>query len=351
MIAREIIEKIIKAGSLAPSGSNSQPWRFSVKDGAVTVYALYEKDHPILNYRNRGTLLAHGALLENMDIAASALGFKADIKIFPKGGDNPTAEIMFTESKSLSQGRYEAISVRGTNRKPYKKTLLDPEARGKFLQLGTMNGIRVKLIEERKSITKLARAASISERLMFENKKLHELLMDEIVWKEEDEHIKKSGLFLKTMELNGLQRVMLKSLKSWAVVEFANKLGFSKMLAKGNAKIYEAVSAIGIISVPNDDKSFIEAGRVMERLWLQATAAGLRSHILTGVGFFWQRIFLGGGEGFSKRHKELVRESYDTLKEISGGSGDDIPAVLFRVGYGDDPTARSSKKAPEIIFE
>lgn len=349
MIKKEDIEKIIKAGSLAPSGSNSQPWNFSVKNGTVTVYAQYEKDHPILNYRNRGTLLAHGALLENMHIAAAALGYKASVRLFPQGGSNPIGEVTFTDTERSKQDLYEAINRREINRRPYRAELLDPQVKERLLE--GVQSDQVRLIEDKEGVVRLAEAASISERLMFESEELHKLLVEEIVWSEAEERIKKTGLFVKTMELNGPQRMVLRLLRSWAATRCANRLGFSKVLAAGNAKVYEMSAAMGIISASDDDQSFIEAGRVMERLWLRATKEGLRFHILTGVGFFWQRMFLGGDKNFSEQHKTLVGEAYDTIKKVGRIEGDGIPAIVFRVGYGNAPTARSSKKDPEIVFE
>lgn len=349
MITREVIEKIIKAGTLAPSGSNSQPWKFVVKGDEVVVYALYEKDHPILNYRYRGTLLAHGALLENIEIAALALGYKASSALFPLGDNNPIVKITFVKSESQEQGLYQAIFKRAINRNPYKKDSLDTSVRDALIT--EIKDGDVRLVEERDAITALGKAASMSELLMFENKKLHALLMEEIVWTEKEEIKKKSGLFLKTMELNGVQQMALKWLKSWTITRFANILGFSKMVAMGNAKVYAATPMMAIILASDEDKDFIEAGRVMERLWLKATAMGLEFHVLTGIGFFWQRVFLGHEKGFSEKHKKIIGDSYDILKKISNSTDGKIPAVVCRIGYGKSPSAKSSKKEPEIIFE
>lgn len=349
MIKRDDIEKIIKAGSLAPSGSNSQPWKFFVKDGVITVYALYENDHPVLNYRNRGTLLAQGALLENIDTAAAALGYTAHVRLFPKGGENPVSEITFTEATPTKHALADAIAKRAINRKPYKKKPLSTDLREQFMEQG--DGVDVKLVDDKKAIATMAEAASVSERVMFEDQGLHKLLIEEIVWTEEDERVKKSGLFLKTMELSAPQRAVLKMVKAWPATKLANKLGFSKMIARGNAAIYRSTALMGVILVTDTDKSFIEAGRVMERLWLRATAAGLGFHIMTGVGFFWQRMFLGDGGGFSPKHRTLVQESYDIMKKTVGSNDKKMPVVVFRIGYGGEPTARSSKKDPEIVFE
>ncbi len=352
MIANETIQKILTAGVQAPSGSNSQPWKFLVKNGVVKTVGLYEKDHPVLNYRNRGTLLAHGALLENIDIAAREYGYAANIVLFPSEDAHIVSEITFTEIGKEKQPLYAAIFERSINRKPYKKTPLSDIEKKDLMSVVPAGGeADAILIEDKDKIKKLAKAISISEMVIFENKELHKLLFEELVWTKEEENEKKSGLFLKTLELNAPQQLLLKFLKRWSVTKMVNKLGFSKMLANGNGAIYASTPAMGIIRVSNTDKSFIEAGRIMERLWLQATAMGLNFSIITGVPFLWQQVFLGNKEVLSEEHGKLVDDSYDIIRSMANVPKEDIPVVVFRVGHGEKPSARSSKKDPDIVFE
>src|SRR3989344_1888875 len=120
---KEDIQKILEAAVNAPSGSNSQPWRFEVSGSEIKVIALPEKDHPILNYRNRGTLIAHGALIENISITSSVLGYKANVNLFPDTS-NPKliARIGLEQNSPSSNPLYKCIPLRSTNRKPYKRT-------------------------------------------------------------------------------------------------------------------------------------------------------------------------------------------------------------------------------------
>ena len=67
----ETIKKIINYAVWAPSGDNSQPWKFSLKGNQVSIFNLPEKDNPFLNFEQKGSYIAHGSLLENMNIIAS----------------------------------------------------------------------------------------------------------------------------------------------------------------------------------------------------------------------------------------------------------------------------------------
>lgn len=103
MINKETIQKILEASINAPSGSNSQPWRFEFFDNELRIIATPEKDHPILNFRNRGTWVAHGALIENIIIAATHFGFKTKPHFFPDYRDpNLTAILEFKKDDLVS---------------------------------------------------------------------------------------------------------------------------------------------------------------------------------------------------------------------------------------------------------
>lgn len=350
-VSREIIQKILEAGVRAPSGSNSQPWRFGVKDDQIFVFALPEKDHPVLNFRNRGTWVAHGALLENILVASSKLGYDAKFDLFPdKNNRNLVAKVKLMKSNPKEESLYKAIFERTTNRKPFKTGPLTSAQKSELLSAGlAVDESVVRLIEDKKDIDTLAKASSVNEIVMLGNQLLHKLFFKEIVWTEEEEKKRGGGLYLKTMELKPPQQFALKTLFShWSVMNFLSKIGFLGAIARGNAKIYASAAACGVIVVEDRDESFVSAGRAMERIWLTSTKMGLSFHLITGVLFLWQRIKAGMTSEFSDKEVRLVRDAYRAIASVCGVPDNKVIALLFRVGYGDQPTARSIKLPPVI---
>src|SRR3989344_4713288 len=171
----EDIQRILEAGIQAPSGSNSQPWKFKINGNQVDIFALPEKDHPILNFRNRGTLFAHGALFENILIAADALGYKSEYTLFPdKENKNCTARITFSKADPKNQPLFTSIPKRATNRKPYKKKALSNIEKDILVkcvtEINNLSGVRLKIVEDRDNLEELGRALSKAEQVIFENK-------------------------------------------------------------------------------------------------------------------------------------------------------------------------------------
>lgn len=360
MVPQETIRKILNAGVQAPSGSNSQPWRFGVRGDVVTVFMIPEKDHPILNVQNRGTLMAIGALLENVVIAAAHYGVRAAVSILP---DKKNPSIAATVSLAAGGGGaggasgteklFRAIWQRATNRKEYSTKAIDETVKKDLMMVPAAVGARdvaFALTEDARAIKALAHAASANEVLLFGNEALHRLFFQEIVWTEKEEKEKRSGLYLKTMELKPPQAAALRFLfKRWPIMRFMNRLGMARNIAKGNAKGYARCGAYGAVLCDNNNGSFVRAGRVVERLWLIAAAAGLSFHLQTGVNFFYQRIAADGENIFSPKEIKMIRTHYGTIADVFGAKEKCVPA-LFRIGYGGEPSGRSSRKAPEVVF-
>ena len=346
----EDIRKILEAGCQAPSGGNSQPWRFRVRDTQIDVFALPEKDHPILNFRNRGTWVAHGALIENILIASSHLGYKAKFDLFPdKNNQKLTVRFYLEKTTPREEPLYKAIWLRSTNRKPYRTNLLSQEQKSALLNaVKEIKGGEVKFIEEREKLKELGWAGSVNEIVMFENRALHKLVFDEIVWTKEEEQKKRKGLYVKTLELKPPQELGLRLFRFWPIMNVLNKSGLARIIAKENAGAYSSCALIGAIIVENRDEAFLTAGRIMERIWLQATEMKLSLHLITGVLFLWQRIRVGEAKKFSKKHINLINNAYKAMAQIFGKPRG-IIALLFRIGDGDEPSARSSKLKPVII--
>lgn len=348
---REDIKKILEVSVNAPSGSNSQPWEFKVKDNEIHIYALPEKDHPILNFRYRGTWIAHGALLENILISSSALRYRAKYRLFPeKNNPNLVSIITLEHSDPKEDPLYGYIPRRTTNRKRYDFKPLTVEQETELLRSAQeVGGGDIRFVKSRNDMKTFGESGSVNEIVMLENKLLHKLFFDEIVWTEGEEKAKGSGLYLKTMELKPPQRFILKFVKHWPIMSFLNKLGLARMIAKDNSKTYQSGALAGAIVVADKDEDFIAAGRIMQRIWLKATKLGLGFHLITGVLFFSQKIASGETKVFSEEHIKLIRDAYQKIASVFNVSSG-IIAIAFRIGYDGEPSARSIKLTPKIVY-
>jgi len=180
---------------------------------------------------------------------------------------------------------------------------------------------------------------------------LHDFFYEHILWKEEDQD-KAGGFYIKTLEFLPHQLKGVKLFKNWLILKILNKIGkVSRIIAKENAEKYANSGALAVVVAKgNSREDFINAGRTAERVWLKATELGLSVHPCTGVIYFMERIKGGGDVGvFSQNHLETIKIAYSDIERTFGVEGKTIP-MLFRIGYADEPSARSMRMKPNILF-
>lgn len=343
------IQALAKGAVEAPSGDNAQPWRFRLEHSALTVFNQTGADQTLYNFRERGSYLAHGALAENLRLLGAAEGASADIRPFP-GEPNATARITFVMNGAQRDPLVEAIPARATNRKPYEKKGLDPAHREALEAAGRgIDGIRL-VLAHGAHVAALANHICLNERLLMENKDLHDFLFGMIRWTRNEEQAK-AGLYVKTMEFPLPLRMMLRYvLVHWNAVNALNRVGLSKNVSAQTKALYTASSAIGAFVIPSEnDADFFNAGRAFQRLWLAATQAGLSLQPLAALPYLAQRLRAGEAQMFSPEHRALIAEANRGITGILGLPEHACIAMLFRTGYGKPPTARSAKLPPIFI--
>src|SRR3990172_12416210 len=187
---RDTIQKILEMAVYAPSGDNSQPWKFVAKDNEIKIFNIPDRDNFYLNFRQSGSYVAHGALIENIVITASQHGYKADISLFPDSQNNDlVAVIKLTQTSPTEERFYPLIKERVTNRKPYENKKLSEGQKRSFLNAPEEVGGEGKiiLVDEEDKMRLIGEASSAMEQIALETDFLHKLFFGDIVWTEEEE--------------------------------------------------------------------------------------------------------------------------------------------------------------------
>ncbi len=345
----EIISTLISFGIQAPSGENCQPWGFKIKENKLEIWNIPESDQSLYNFEQKGSLVAHGALIENIIIAGRSLGQALNYTLFPDTGQpNFVVDFRLTPATPSPEKLFTFIEKRATNRRAYDQAPLLPEECG-ALEAAGQGQVVVKT--DRASVEKLASVVSLNERLIFENKLLHNFFFSHIRWTAEEEARNSTGFYLKTLELSPQEAKGFNILRHWPVVSVLSKLGLGKKVAAENSKKYLCAGAFAIVTAPtNSARDLVEAGRVAERMWLTATQLGLSVQPMTGLLFLWQKILAGKVAELSPRHQEMIREAVSNIRNQFGlTDSSDTIVMLFRLGHGEPPSARSGRLAPRFL--
>lgn len=356
MITKDGIKKILLESINAPSGSNSQPWEFIIneKENKIKIKYLPQKDHPILNYKNRGTLIACGAVIENILITANNYGYSTDLIIKDNFNNNIIAEIVLSQGESnyFVKDLFEYIKNRTTNRKRFSKEKISEEDKKYlFSDLKKYGDFNFYIKEDENEINELAKNLANDTYLNFKNPELHKILFKEILFDDKKAQEGEQGLYIKTMEFSSIQIPLIKLFKNRKLFEFLDKIvETSKNIYNDSKEMYSSCGALVAITTLNNQQDFINLGRLLENIWLKATKLDLALHLITGILFFWQEVNWGDKNIFNTEEKNIINKSYNEIKRIFGIK-EDLIGLIFRLGKSDPPSVRSVKKEPIIIFE
>lgn len=343
--------KILEAAISAPSGDNCQPWQFTISGNRIDLYNLPEKDTSLFNCQQRASLIAHGAVLENIRIAAMAEGYSANVTSLPNP-DNPNhiASITLVPAEPIPSPLYDCIAQRTTNRKRYQPTPLLPEERNSLLKVaGSCEKCTVKLIEESEAKRTLARIAGLNDRLVFENPHLHQFLYGKIRWNDRDAQETADGLDIKTLEVGGVDAFGFRLFQNFSLLSFLNNFGVSRMVSKNAEKLANSAAALGIIAVPGAKSAdYLMAGILMERIWLEATRLGLAMQLMTGITFLMQRVREHDTDGLTTEQVALLADAASTMRQTTG-LGTQTIALMFRIGHSNGPSARALRFPLEAV--
>lgn len=335
------IEAILAAGNSAPSGENSQPWHFALCGGRIEVRVLPERDQSAYGWGARASYLAVGAVIENMALAASARGYRADITMLPEGSDPYlAARIELAKDSSVAVDPLATfIGKRVTNRKRYEKhPLTEPELEALRRSVPLPLSIRT----HRPDIDALARIGALNEEIMLGNDGLHDFFFSHVNWTKEEDDAKKIGFYIKTLELPPPARLVFSLMRYPILMKALRAVGTPAVVGRQNAATYASSSAICAVSIADDSpRDFLSAGRAAERLWLTATSLKLSLQPMTGILFFELALAHGDQRGFSPAEAARIRTAYRRAQEIFETR--DTIAFICRVGEGAPPSAQAAR--------
>lgn len=352
---KDVMKKILEHAVNAPSGNNSQPWKFEVRGNKIYILNISDSDATPYNFDQKGSYIAHGALIENISIIAAKCGYEVRIELFPdKNNPDNIAIITLEEGVVKEDPLFDYIIDRATNRRMYKKVPLRQEHRSEILKTEeeVVDGGKIILIEDRGEIEKLAESLALHERLIFENKMIHNIVFSSILWSEKENAEKRKGLYIKT-KFPDMPAFLLPAMKifgKWSVVGILNKIGFPEKIHKQSTASCISSSILCAILVNNEEsENYLRGGRLLQRVWLKSTKLGLSIQPMTGIPYLARRIFSGNSEGFSPEQVKLIKQA-DEIIDNGFNKEKKTIIMIFRLGYDEKKPVKTLKLPPRIIF-
>lgn len=330
---------LLQAAVQAPSGDNVQPWQFRLAGNDIHVFLNPEADASFFNVRQTASIIACGAAMENIRLAATTMGMDATTQIRPDAAqENLMATVCIHPGAHTADPLARHIWTRCTNRRPYSKRPLPEWVQADLkARIQSISEARLHLLTTRAQLRKLAKVIYLADRIRTEHQGLHEHFTSMIRFSMKEAEQRRDGLPLKNLEAGLPGEAFLRLTKPWSAMRVANGIGLGRMVALHSAQGILASGAAGMVVVDGlEPRNFMLGGQALQRIWLAMEHHGLQMQPMTAVTLFWLRWLWEGPSSFPEKHQKLLERVWQDLKGLFASVDFEKQGLvmLFRTGYG-----------------
>jgi hypothetical protein len=148
-----------------------------------------------------------------------------------------------------------------------------------------------------------------------------------------------------TLELNATKTAALRLLKRPDVAKILRAPGRGLALQELASSAMFSASAVGLLRVPEETpESFVDAGRAMQRIWLDAVRLGIGLQPWTALLYVARSLDNPGQDLLNKHETAEVRALSERLYRVFSDRHDWSSAMLFRLVCVHSPTMRSLRR-------
>lgn len=355
MIIPGPIREILDLARWAPSGDNTQPWRFEViDDHHFVVHAFDTRDHCVYDLDGHPSQIALGALLETLAIAASAHGLRAAFSRRAGSPDtHPEYLVELAPDSQLSPDPLlPYVKQRSVQRRPMPTTPLTTVQK-QALQQAVGKDFSVRWFEGGMERWRFAW-------LMFDNAKIRLTLpeaytvhRDIIEWQARfsEDRVPDQALGLDAMTLKLMRWVMT----NWERVQFFNTWLAGHLTPRIEMDLLPGILCAAHFAIvarraPQTVDDYVAAGRAVQRFWLTATQQGLQLQPELTPLIFGRYVREGTTfsqmDGAHEQAAKLLNRLGLLLKAVP------IEQVAFmgRIGSGEVASSRSVRRSLERLL-
>ena len=348
------IQRILDLARWAPSGDNTQPWRFEILgDEHILVHGYDTRDHVVYDLDGHASQLAIGALLETMVIAASAEGRATSIQ---RRLDSPETHMLFDlrfnqEVDKQPDPLLHCIKTRVVQRRPMSTQTLSVDQK-RTLAHALPEGYDIVWFEGLGQRWRLAKYMFDNAKIRLTMPEAYEVHKSVIKWGAQfsSDKIPDQAIGVDPLTL----RLMRWAMVSWKRVDFLNKYLLGHLLPRIQMDFLPGLRCgahfmLLAAEPPASVDSYLSAGRALQRFWLTLTQLGwLIQPEMTPV------IFCR----YYRRHLPFTRVKSvaaevgplsKRLESLVGAGGIERIFFMGRTGKMPNPSARSTRKRVEEL--
>lgn len=338
---------VLELARWAPSGDNTQPWRFEiVDDRRVSVHGHDTRDWCVYDLEGRASQISLGALLESIRIAASGQGMRVSVSRRSGTSDaRPVFDLVFDDSDAEPDPRLRYLTTRAVQRRPLSARRLEASDR-QALEAVLSAGYSVRWVESRAEKLAFARLMFSSALVRLTCQEAFEVHRRVIEWGTAYSDDKLPEYAIGVDRMTG--RLMRWAMQDWSRVRFLNRYLAGTWLPRLQLDLVPAM-ACGAHFVllaeraPTTLDDFVAVGGELQRFWLEAERLGIRLQPESTPLIFTD--YVRRGIAFTSDARPLRQASAVArrLRALIGDAALDRAVFMGRLGYGPPARARSHR--------
>jgi nitroreductase len=342
---------IVAAAAQAPSGDNTQPWRFVVDSEAmsIAVEEVSMRDPSPMNAGRRMSRIAVGAALENMLRKARSLGWAVDTEMpaYPA-----LALIRLAERSGPTCPTDDLESSRVTNRRVFDGRPLPAETLDRLSrETPELGGVRTHWIPAGARVAKLAHLIGRGDAAMFGDASMRRAFLSKVNLNVDRAERVAAGLSASSLELSIMDRFAIRAIRRMPDRWF-KLLGVPRIFAAKARRLVASSSGVCLVAAPDDrEETDLVVGRATQRAWLAMTRAGLAVQPMMSL-LVLDNLHENGDatmvEALDRRTLMTLRNEFRALVPEIGKSR---PAFLMRFGFAPPPSGRTGRLPLSAIAE
>jgi len=315
---------LIKYAIKAPSGHNSQPWKFKLEKNSITIFPDYQRVLPVADPDNHELFISLGCALENLIIAAAYFGYHTHIEMKMEDPFKESIRVGFSSGNNQNYDQlFNNIEIRQSTRSKYNKALIPPADIEKLNEAGNQDQVLFLLFTESfqiEPVIEIIKRATVSQ---LSKKEFIKELMQWIRFNRKTAEKTGDGLY------SGA--IGSPSVPKWLGKLFLNLTSDPKREARKNVNLMKNSSGILIfIAKENNKEAWVNLGRSFQRVALTATSLNINhAHINSAC-------------------EEIVARK--KLAEVLQLNPEEQPLLIIRIGYSEKRPYSFRRPLKEVLI-
>ncbi len=307
LVGADDMHKIIYYATLAGSSHNTQPWKVEVlSNRELRILADTTRALNVIDPKKRELYISLGAFIENLDLAASALGYATEVQVLPQSELTGCVAVVTLKQARPSGFDLRSIEVRRTLRSPFHTADLRKEEVERILADDRQTSFFSASTAEGRFIAKQTLSAYRQQSM---NRKAQAEFARWVRFSDRDVRLRQDGITTAGMQINGIKGFVVRNFFKPADAE---KKQFVQAGIQMTEKQVDNCGGWLVLTSPdNSVRSWIDIGRRYERMNIICTSL----HI-----------------GFQPMNQIVEEKKFQESVQHEIGKGGEIQFVA-RIGY------------------